>query len=269
MTNKTLPILLMAVLAIPFAGMVHADVDSSITVGGAIVESYEISPIRVGDTTVTVTVTLNPNAVDDNVDQRTGAAVSLTTQSATVPVSLTLADDLKDTTDGTIVLQKDADISSLNVVDGTQIVVTVQGQSLKSDSSVGYQAGFGVATDTKTVTAALVCAYSTLPALDYGSMTAGDTKSVTFTPTVDADVNEQPTGVTFAVGDWQYNSETVVEKSKTTIDGNSGADDIVLDSITSGQEFAFETTLDFTSATAYINSIGNTITQTTTITPTC
>ncbi len=124
----------------------------------------------------------------------------------------------------------------------------------------------GYYTETFTVVIIPVCGYSTIPSLDYGTMVAGETKSVNLTPTV-ADTHIQPTSVTFSVSDWLRDTVTVVDNSKTTINGNSGADIITLSNVTANQSFAFETTLDFVSATEYIQSIGQTITQTTTLTP--
>ncbi len=108
-----------------------------------------------------------------------------------------------------------------------------------------------------------------LSLLDYGTMVINQKESVNFTPTI-TDANIQPTQVIFSVGDWTIpNGTVVVDKSKTTIDGNAESSDIVIDNVNADSVFVFETTLEFTSATAYTQSIGKTITQTTTLTPIC
>ena len=116
-----------------------------------------------------------------------------------------------------------------------------------------------------------VCAYETLPSLDYGTLAKDATGTLTWTPSItDSDAHIQPTAITFSVGNWT-NSDggDVVYNVNTLLNGTSGNDTDISFSVDSNTVFNFTHILTFPDTNMYVSNIGNTLTQTTTVATTC
>ena len=107
----------------------------------------------------------------------------------------------------------------------------------------------------------LICGYSELPELNYGTVVDGRSSSVIFTPTTDTQTNSQPISVTFNATDWTVDDRVVMNKEQTSVNGTSLVDGLKVYNITEDTVYNFKTTLNFISDNARDYSIGKEITQ--------
>lgn len=271
MTSKLLPIL----FAVTMAGMLsfpgHAasaeEFVGAVTVGpgDGIIESITVSPVQAGDTTVSVEVALSPGWIDDSLNPDDGVQVSVGTDDAEFSAVAILtygADSIL----GTDTLSGTVDLSTVGILveDGTVLHVGV-------DTWVDGEINFQLGTAFISVTAfSLVCGYDTFDDIDYGSLTRGGSATEMFTPSISDDTRFiQPTVVDFDISPFvNGDGENVVLPTHTSVNGIAGPA-VQIDNVDADSAFEFKTQMNFINSNAFLSSIGQTITQTTTITPAC
>lgn len=270
MTSKLLPIL----FGIAMVGMLsfpaHAqttDLTSQTDISATgIIDSVDILPVEPGATLVTVDVTLEPGFLDGTL-QDFGLQVNLNTAAATGNIETLYITPGENRVDGTDTLRAIFDLTTttMSATAGTEFAVLV---FVQIDGALNTD--LGTASTNTTVAFEQFCGYDTVENVDYGSLVKGETGFQTFMPSIaDPDRYIQPTGVAFTIGAFQLNGTNVVEAQHTSINGTAGPDVPEFTGIEAGTAFALESTMNFVNSNAYITSIGNTITQTTTIAPSC
>lgn len=296
MTSKLLPILFMVfvvgLMAVPANAVGPDEFDSLITVDGSIVDTVEFQHIQ-SDDSFKIIVALQENVWDESVaDNNIGVGIEYKIFNGTTPDIYYSGSVLSTTTPPTIIDGKLVMVDTINsyglgisfsTTPGDVFTVSfreVSGQFLDGDGAITGNILVGTLVDTREVGITIppppvpaVCGYETTPSLDYGSMKSGQTQLESFIPTItDVEAFLQPSAMNFKVGSFSTSDGlNVVDATNTSINeivgGNPGGIDIT--GIDTDTTFVFKTTLNFVDTTAYLNSIGQTITQTTTFTPTC
>lgn len=285
MTNTKLPILLMAILAIPLAGIAHGDNADATTLvksdGNGFIKEFKVVALE-GDPGYSIKVTLDSDKYD--VDSNTGLI------DPTIYVRITHDIDANPNVDQ--VISNDSDhIVWDKKADGTDDIgtftITAATVTLEDTHSIDVKAEATIAVDASgdpefdetlypslsgkvAVTAELNCAFTTTPRITYADMSRDQSDKQTWSPSVNSTINLVPTSSEFTPGDWMNGNDAVVNSQFTTIDGLDAVNGTTtVDNISSPYSFEFETTLDFISNSAYAKSIGKTITQATVVTPDC
>ncbi len=118
------------------------------------------------------------------------------------------------------------------------------------------------------------CTWTDMPgSLNYGIVNNGDTGTATWNPSNNSTTyNADPTTVEFTIGNWiNSTGSTVVDADNTSVNGTNtdNTDTIALSSVSANSTFAFSSTLNYITIGDLIRNIGESFTQTVTVTPVC
>ena len=118
------------------------------------------------------------------------------------------------------------------------------------------------------------CTWTDMPdSLNYGTVNNGDTGTATWNPSNNSTTyNADPTTVEFTIGNWiNSTGSTVVDADNTSVNGTNtdNTDTIALSSVSANSTFAFSSTLNYITIGDLIRNIGESFTQTVTVTPVC
>ena len=118
------------------------------------------------------------------------------------------------------------------------------------------------------------CTWTDMPgSLNYDTVNNGDTGTATWNPSNNSTTyNADPTTVEFTIGNWiNSTGSTVVDADNTSVNGTNtdNTDTIALSSVSANSTFAFSSTLNYITIGDLIRNIGESFTQTVTVTPVC